>query len=532
MNNKPTYKELEKKIQTLEARHQRRLVFEQLLSELMAVFVNIAPGEVDAKVEEVLQRIGKVIHVDRTDIAQLDSAKGLFRITNSWRAPGFDNITSIAIRRYFPWMEEQLLKYDAPICFTTPEDLPPQAVRDKRSLVKFHIKSGVIIPYWKNDRFIASVSFGCHNRYVRSWPQAMIQRLQLLGEVLLNALFRKQADEKLCHAFKEIADLKDLLQNENIYLRDELKTVNRHHEIIGPSKAISEVIRNIRLVAKTSSTVLISGETGTGKELVARAIHKESARRKHSMITVNCAALPASLVESELFGREKGAYTGAQGRQIGRFEMAKGSTLFLDEIGEIPKDVQVKLLRVLQFGEFERLGGNKTIKVDVRIVTATNRDLLKEVEKGMFREDLYYRLNVFPVSIPPLRERPDDILPLTRLFIEEFNLAMGKKVENISRTSHDALHTYSWPGNVRELKNIIERAMISNRGKTLTVIIPEATSKSINLPMAEYERTYMLKILEKTGWRIRGKNGAAEILDLKPTTLYSRMKKYGIKRPV
>ena len=275
---------------------------------------------------------------------------------------------------------------------------------------------------------------------------------------------QKQAERKLQQALEEIAKLKDRLQAENVYLREEIKSENSHSEIIGQSAAIEQVLGLVEQVALTDSAVLLLGETGTGKELLARAIHRLSPRKDQPMVTVNCAALPSTLVESELFGSEEGAYTGALSKRIGRFEIADGSTIFLDEIGDLPADVQVKLLRVLQEGQFERLGSSQTIAVNVRIVAATNRDLAAAVEAGCFREDLYYRLNVFPISVPPLRERGEDIAALVWAFVEELGMKMGKSIESIPRRTMQELQAYPWPGNVRELRNVIERAMILSKG--------------------------------------------------------------------
>lgn len=344
---------------------------------------------------------------------------------------------------------------------------------------------------------------------------------------------RKAAEKKLKKAFSEIKKLKERIEAENIFLREEISIKCYDERIIGQSEAIQRVLSQGMQVADTDTTVLLLGESGTGKELVAQAIHNNSPRRHRHMVTVNCATLPANLVESELFGRERGAYTGAVSRQIGRFELAHGSTIFLDEIGELSYEVQAKLLRVLQEGQFERLGSGCSINVDVRVIAATNRDLTSELRQGRFREDLYYRLNVFPITIPPLRERLDDIPLLVAAFVREFEKTMKKTIDRISRRSMNTLKSYSWPGNVRELRNVIERAMILNQGSTLRIQAPQETdhlASAGDLSLEESERKHILNVLEKTNWRIKGQSGAAEILRLKPATLFSRLKKLGIHR--
>jgi formate hydrogenlyase transcriptional activator len=347
---------------------------------------------------------------------------------------------------------------------------------------------------------------------------------------------RKRAEEAAAAAYEEVRRLKDQLQADNVYLREEIHLKYNFGEIVGQSEAIQRVLAQVEQVAATPATVLISGETGTGKELLARAIHNRSQRHTRPMVMVNCAALPATLVESELFGREKGAYTSALTRQIGRFEQADGSTLFLDEIGELPLEVQVKLLRVLQDGEFERLGSNKTLRANVRIIAATNRDLAKAVHDGKFREDLFYRLNVFPIRLPPLRERSEDLPVLVWAFVKEFGRAMGKSIESIARASMEALKRHDWPGNIRELRNVIERAMIVTQDATLRLEplaareTGQAEESEHDLTLEEAERRHILAILQKTRWRVSGKHGAAEILGLKPTTLESRMTRLGIRR--
>jgi len=341
------------------------------------------------------------------------------------------------------------------------------------------------------------------------------------------------AKEQLQEQLQEIELLKQRLERENLYLQEEIKLLVEHTEIVGQSAGIKKILAQAEQVAQTQSTVLLLGETGTGKELLARSIHGMSSRKDRPLMTINCASLPPTLIESELFGREKGAYTGALTKMVGRFEVADGSTLFLDEIGELSLDLQSKLLRVLEEGKFERLGSTKTLYADVRVIAATNRDLALEVKEGRFRKDLYYRLNVFPIEIPPLREHREDIPLLVWTFVREFQKRMGKEVESISRKSIDALQAYSWPGNVRELKNMIERAMIVSSGKALVVQVPRPVSlETEETPSLEdTERRHIVSVLERTGWRVAGKAGAAEILGLNRSTLLSKMKKLGIRRP-
>jgi PAS domain S-box-containing protein len=346
---------------------------------------------------------------------------------------------------------------------------------------------------------------------------------------------RRRAEEALRQSYAEIERLKDRLQAESDYLKAEVLVTQARGAVTGRSAAITNVLRLVGQVGPTDSTVLVRGETGTGKELIAEAIHRCSPRQRHVMVKVNCAALPSGLVESELFGREKGAYTGALTRQVGRFEVADGSTLFLDEIGELSLDVQAKLLRVLEAGEFERLGSPRTIRVNVRLIAATNRDLTEAVRQGRFREDLYYRLNVFPIRVPPLRERTEDIPLLVWSFLEEFSSRMGKKITQVPRAAMAALQRHPWPGNVRELRNVIEHGAIVTAGDTLRIPqLDEATSPPVGAPpltLAQAEREHILEALERTGWHIKGAQGAAAQLGLNPATLYSRMKKLGIRRP-
>jgi transcriptional regulator with GAF, ATPase, and Fis domain len=318
-------------------------------------------------------------------------------------------------------------------------------------------------------------------------------------------------------------------------MRQEIKMKHRLGHIIGQSEGLQYVLFRAEQVAPGNTTVLILGETGTGKELIAAAVHEMSPRKNRPLITVNCAALPANLIESELFGREKGAFTGADIRRVGRFEIAHGSTICLDEIGELPLELQAKLLRVIQHGEFERLGSPHTIKVDVRIVATTNRNLEEEVRKGRFRQDLYYRLNVFPITIPPLRQRKDDIPLLVRAFLERYSRKLGKQITSIQKKTMKTLQDYPWPGNVRELESIIERSVILCPEPVLQLAdqleISSSPMPSAIRTLEEVERNQIRKILLETRGRIEGKDGTAAILGLHPSTLRARMHKLGIIRP-
>jgi formate hydrogenlyase transcriptional activator len=351
-------------------------------------------------------------------------------------------------------------------------------------------------------------------------------------QLLLEIEERRKAAESLQEALKEIEQLKDQMHEENIYLKEEINQIHSHLDIVGNSEVIRNVLKQIEQVAPTDSTALIQGETGTGKELIAHAVHNLSARKGRLMIKVNCAALPPTLIESELFGREKGAFTGALSKQSGRFELADASTIFLDEIDSLPLELQAKLLRVLESGEFERLGSPRTVKVNVRIISATNCDLARLVSKGGFREDLYYRLNVFQIIVPPLRERREDILPLVWFFVQGFSERMGKRIETIPQKSVEALQAYPWPGNVRELRNVTERAMIITTGPVLHLDVPKIAQSGADQSgtLEEVEKRHIIEALENTGWRVSGKDGAAETLGINPKTLESMMKKLNIQR--
>ena len=353
--------------------------------------------------------------------------------------------------------------------------------------------------------------------------------------IVENITERRQAEEALRNALSEVEELKNRLQEENIYLQNEIKVEHNFGEIIGLSASLKKALGQVEQVASTDANVLILGETGTGKELIARAVHELSNRKQRPLVKVNCATLPANLIESELFGHERGAFTGALTRKVGRFELADKGTIFLDEIGDLPLELQVKLLRVLQEGEFERLGSHVTHSVDVRVIAATNRDIEKQVQEGTFREDLFFRLNVFPILVPPLRERKEDIPVLAKHFIEKYATKLGKQIDVVPVKVMNLLQGYEWPGNVRELENIIERAMVISVENKLELgdwflRTISTTPESETQTLQEIEKQHILKVLHSTMWRVSGFGGAAEILGLNPTTLESRMKKLGIRR--
>jgi transcriptional regulator with GAF, ATPase, and Fis domain len=513
---------------------ENRLRFERLLSDLSARFVNIPPDRVDSEIDYGLRQILEFFQVDRAGLMRSLPDRSAHQITHGVYGEG---VPSVPVRvelprSLYPWAYEKLAEKHEVVSFSRLDDLPPEANVDRQTYAEWGIRSALDIPIITGGSVVHVIAINSV-KSERVWPEELFPRLQLLGEIFVNALERKQIRLELEKRLREIEELKQRLEKENIYLHEEVKLLADYTEIVGQSLAMKKVLSQAEQVARTDSTVLIQGETGTGKELLARAIHRLSSRKDRLLVTVNCATLPPTLIESELFGREKGAYTGALTRMIGRFEVADGSTLFLDEIGEIPLELQGKLLRILEEGNFERLGSTKALHVNVRIIAATNRDLGEEVKAGRFRKDVYYRLNVFPIAIPPLRERPEDIPLLVWAFVEKAQKRIGKEIETISKKTMEALQSYSWPGNVRELNNVIEHAMILSKDKNLRIHLPVPGSLETDAThdLQDMERRHIMAVLEKTGWRLSGDGGAAEALGLKRTTLHAKMKKLGIKRP-
>jgi len=508
---------------------EERLRFEALLADLSARFVHVPADQVDGLIEDAQRRIVQALGLDRSVLVQRADTDDDLVVTHAWAVPEVAAKPGGLAKRDFPWVHQTLLQGGI-VRFATLAELPADAARDQESFHAIHQKSRVIFPLAATGRVVGALSFGTLTTE-RAWPDGLVQRLQLLADIFANALARQRSEQTLQRALADVTRLKHQLEAENAYLRAAVQA--QPSDIVGTSPALKRVLSQVDHVAPTDASVLLLGETGTGKELLAHLLHRRSRRKDRTMVKLNCAALPPTLIEAELFGREKGAYTGALTRQAGRFELAHGSTIFLDEIAELPVELQVKLLRVLEDGQLERIGSTTTLTVDVRVIAATNRDLAALVAHGKFREDLFYRLNVFPITVPPLRERGEDIPLLVWTFARQFGQALGKPVERIPQATMDALRAYPWPGNIRELRNVLERAVILSTSSTLEVSVGPAAGPAAAGPptLAATERTQILAALDQTGWRIRGPAGAAALLGLKPTTLESRIKKLGLARP-
>jgi formate hydrogenlyase transcriptional activator len=527
------------------ARERDRL---QVLLEINNLLVSTR--DITALFRGIVSSLKPVIQHDYTSLALLDSNSGLMKIHAldlPVQAPEIKTEFTIALEGSPAGQAisrgELLIARGAEI-----DRFHPDVIRYLRQQ---GVQVICCVPLTTQGRTFGTINFASRNPQNFSQPDVDLLR-QVSSQVAIaleNAL-----------AFKEIDALKDKLAVEKLYLEEEIRTEFSFDEIIGESPVLRRALAQVELAAPAATTVMILGETGTGKEIIARAIHNLSPRRERTFVKVNCAAIPAGLLESELFGHERGAFTGALAQKIGRFEFADRGTLFLDEVADLPLELQPKLLRVLQEQEFERLGGNRTIRVDVRVVAATNLDLAQLVAEKKFRSDLYYRLNVFPIQIPPLRERPEDVPLLVRYFVQKFSRRQNKTVEYVPAAVMDAMANYSWPGNVRELENLIERAVLLSPGKELRVPLaefkdaaipatfaagpidipgptvparlPSPSSTSSSATLDDAQRQHILQVLRQTQWRISGPRGAAAILGIKRTTLQARMRKLGIKRPI
>jgi formate hydrogenlyase transcriptional activator len=471
-----------------------------------------------------------VIRFDRAALVLLDTDKSVFRVFGV-EGPVREHST-IPPGAEWPLKGSRagwIAAHGTPLL--TPDLRADARFVEHAPLVRDGILSALSVPLKAKDRIIGTLNVG--SREVSGYGEADRELLHAIaGQVVL-------AIQNML-AYEEIAALKQRLEQENRYLQEEARSEAAFADVVGESSGIQKVLDRVRMVAGTESTVLVTGETGTGKELVVRAVHGLSRRKDKIFVKVNCAALPAGVIESELFGHEKGAFTGALTRRTGRFELAHGGTLLLDEVGDLPLELQAKLLRVLQDGEFERVGGTHTLRMDVRIVAATNRNLARAVEEGRFRADLFYRLNVFPIALPPLRDRLEDVPRLARHFAMLYATKMGKRLGAIGEPVLDRLLAYSWPGNVRELQNVIERAVILSASGRLVLdegfgscnAMPEAAGGAgSTLTLEGIERDHIVAVLQRVGWRVSGDRGAARILGLKRTTLKARMNRLGISRP-
>jgi len=506
-----------------------RLRFEALVIDLAAGFLNLEPERVDQAIEHCLRHIVEALGLDRSTLFQR-SGDDLV-VTHSWAVPGQDRFPKVWGRTELPWCFGQAMAGES-IVFSRLDDLPADAAIDKAVIQRFGPRSNATMPLTAGGHIIGALAFGSM-RTERTWPPAVLDRLRSVAHMVAGVLARRDMDRQLRAALAENEQLRARLERENRYLREQARTLAGAPRLVGQGPAMQRVLSLVERVAPTDAPVLITGETGVGKELVAEEIHARSARADRTLVKVNCAALAPTLIEAELFGREKGAYTGALSRQIGRFELAHGSTLFLDEVCELPLDLQAKMLRVLQDGTFERLGSPRSLRADVRIIAATNRDLEQAVADGRFRADLYFRLAVVPIAVPPLRERSEDLPLLVRAIVDQVGRKMGKRIEAIDESRLAGLRRYAWPGNVRELRNVVERAIILGSEGKLWIDLPERRTMATpaSLTLEDMERHHIVRILDQTGWRVRGTEGAAKVLGLPPSTLETRMAKLGIRRP-
>jgi formate hydrogenlyase transcriptional activator len=506
---------------------------ERLIADLAARFVTMDADAIDDSVVDSMRQIAEVLQLDRALMWRQDPDQASAVASHYWIKHPQPSVPEPLQLASGPFIAAKLEAGEA-AWFTRIDEVPDPVDRD--ALLQHELRSAAVVPMALSGVAAGvrgALAFGSSTTECE-WAPAIIEQLRIVSGVFGQALARKTSEKALQRALGELYQLRERMTEEDVQCRPTVKVLGASRLIVSEGAAIRDVLAQVEQVAPTPSTVLLLGETGVGKQVFAETIHELSQRHQRQMIRVSCAAIPSALIESELFGRERGAYTGALTRQIGRFETANQSTLFLDEIGELSAEVQVKLLRVLEERVIERLGSPQPIKVDVRIIAATNRNLEKAVEDKSFREDLFYRLNVFPIVVPPLRERVEDIPGLVWEFVNEFSKSLGKPIESISKESMRQLQLYPWPGNVRELRNVIERAVIIATGPRLTVAMPQpavgrqpqASSTLKNLEIEHIRATLM-----STNWRIRGAGGAAERLGLKPTTLETRMAKLGVTRP-
>ena len=514
--------------------------FRRFVAEMSTRFSGIAAERVDAEIDLALEQLVALLGTDRSSLLELLPEDGAMVISHSWAHPGVAAAqTATRVTGAFPWYHAQLRRGETLRFDRLPEDLPAHAREERAYAAELPMLSHVAVPLMMAGRWVCALVTATARNH-RSWTDDDVERIRIVGQILANAIHRRNIETKLSESLAVVRRLQRRLEAENRYLRESIEGNAGFEEIAGRSEAIREALELAVQVAPTSTAVLLLGETGTGKELLARAIHARSRRAERPLIKVNCAALPSSLVESELFGHEKGAFTGAIAAKAGRFELADGGTLFLDEVADLSPVTQPKILRVLQEGEFERVGGTKTIRVDVRIVTASNQGLANLVREKRFREDLFYRLQVIPIRTPPLRERPEDLPLLASHFLENFVQQVGKRITGISEEALELLQRHSWPGNVRELENVLERAVAL---ETTEVIQPERLPEALRAParfeplppigdgfsIDAYLRSVEARLLEEALEQARGDRAqAARLLGITPRSLRYLLQKHTV----
>ena len=526
-----------------DALHER-LRFEALCASVSTRLIHACAAEIDDALIDVLRAVGESQGFDRTLVQLIDETREHFLMSHEWCAPGIPSFgkstTGLPIVE-FGWPLEQIRDGETVVLIR--DRLPASAVNAKRVMDRDCLALLATLPLRLEGAVIGCIGFH-KRRLVDGVSPDQMGRLNLLSEIVANSLARKRSEQQRQAAYEEVERLKRAAESERDYLREELARDAHVADIVGGSGALKRALEMVEAVASTKATVLITGESGVGKELIARAIHAQSSRASGPLVKVNCASVPKELFESEFFGHVRGAFTGAQKDRAGRFELADRGTIFLDEVGELPLDMQSKLLRVLQESEFERVGDDRTRRVDVRVIAATNRNLDADVARGTFRADLYYRLSVFPIEVPPLRSRKEDVVSLAEAFLRRYCQKLGRKPPAFNATQRDVLLAYDWPGNVRELENVIERAVILSRDGPLHLDLalsigsqgpasaPPSSGERVltDTELRALERDNLVAALERASWRVSGNGGAAELLGIRPSTLRDRMKSLGVRR--
>jgi formate hydrogenlyase transcriptional activator len=507
---------------------------DRLAGSMSSTFIRLQADQVAPVLDDTLSQLVNLLDIDCASLSVCSPGGKSFDVVHASERAGMSR-AKVDDLHAVPWCARQLLQGQPVVLASVPEDLPPDARGDLISLDAVTVKAHVAVPVAIGGRMMCALA-GTSSKASPTLNADIVEPLRLIAESMGSAMVRAQQESSLHQLRAEVERLNGRVGSENMYLREKIDDLQGFHEIIGESSALRESLARVMEVAPTDATVLLTGDTGTGKELFARALHERSPRRHRTLVSVNCAALPPTLIESELFGHERGAFTGAVTPRQGRFEVADRGTLFLDEIGDLPMELQAKLLRVLQEGEFERLGSSQTRKVDMRLIAATNRDLEDMAAVGRFRTDLLYRLNVFPIRVPTLRERREDIPRLVWYIIHRRQRALRRAITKVPAAVMEMLQGYEWPGNVRELENVVERAMIRSSGDTLT-LYEALSSRNGQGPFESgstldvIERRHIQDVLRTCNWRINGVGNAAAKLGLHPNTLRFRMKKLAIARP-